>query len=127
MPYSQLLQGVIAQSLFTFNVLFLLGKPPESKTWFLDPSKEGKLITRIQQQSCRAFRELGLQDFGLFDFRVDRDGNPFFLECNPFCSFGPKSVLNVIAKDSGITDETLFHMMVQNALLRRGEKDLSRQ
>lgn len=107
----------------TFNVfVFFLGKPPEAKTWFLDPTKEEKLIHRIQQQSCRAFRELGLQDFGLFDFRVDREGNPFFLECNPFCSFGPKSVLNIIAKDSGFTDESLFDMMVQNTLLRKEKK-----
>ena len=98
---------------------FLLGKAPGSKTWFLDPEKEGKLINRIQQQSCRAFLELGLQDFGLFDFRIDSEGNPFFLECNPFCSFGSESIINVIAKDSGFTDESLFDLMVQNVLLRK--------
>ena len=90
-----------------------------SKPWFLDPSKEGELIDRIHQQCYRAFQELGLQDFALFDFRVDREGNPFFLECNLFCSFGQQSVLNVFAKNSGITDENLFDMMVENALLRR--------
>ena len=95
---------------------FFAGKSPATETWFLDPSKEGELINRIQQQSYRAFRELGLQDFALFDFRVDREGNPFFLECNLFCSFGQQSVVNVIAKTSGITDEHLFDMMVENAL-----------
>ena len=90
-----------------------------SKPWFLDPSKEGELINRIHRQSYRAFQELGLQDFALFDFRVDREGNPYFLECNLFSSFGQQSVVNVIAKDSGITDESLFDMMVENALLRR--------
>ncbi|RMX38633.1 hypothetical protein pdam_00024291, partial [Pocillopora damicornis] len=45
-------------------------------------------------------------DFGVFDFRVDIEGNPFLLECNLFCSFGPQSVVNIIAKDSGFTDET---------------------
>ena len=101
---------------------FLPGKPKESKTWFLDPLNEGELINRIQRQSCRIFRQLGLQDFGLFDFRVDHDGNPFLLESNLFCSFGPQSVINIIAKDSGITDESLFDMMVQNALLRKQKK-----
>ena len=90
-----------------------------SKPWFLDPSKEGELIDRIHQQGYRAFRELGLQDFALFDFWVDREGNPFFLECNLFCSFGRQSVVNCIARDSGITDESLFDLMVENALLRR--------
>ena len=50
---------------------------------------------------------------------MDREGNPFFLECNLFCSFGSKSVVNVIAKESGFTDESLFDLMVQNALLRK--------
>ena len=50
---------------------------------------------------------------------MDREENPFFLECNLFCSFGYKSVLNVIAKDSGFTDESLFDLMVQNVLIRK--------
>ena len=95
------------------------GKPPNAKTWFLDPAEEADLINRIQQQSRRVFQELDLQDFGLFDFRVDLEGNPFFLECNLFCSFGSQSVLNVIAKNSGFTDESLFDLMVQNASLRK--------
>jgi len=87
---------------------FFLGKPPAAKTWFLDPLKERELINRIHQQSYRAFRELGIQDFALFDFRIDRQGSPFFLECNLFCSFGRQSVVNIIANESGITDESLF-------------------
>ena len=95
------------------------GKPLKGEKWFLDPSKDGDLISRIQHYSCQAFKELGLKDFGMFDFRVDHNGNPFFLECNLFCSFGPQSVLNSIARDSGFTDKALFDLMVENALLRR--------
>ena len=64
-----------------------------------------------------------VQDFGLFDFRVDVEGNPFFLECNLFCSFGPRSVVNIVAKDSGFTDESLFDMMVENTLLRKRKQE----
>ena len=103
--------------------VFILGKSPQNKPWFLDPRKEEKLIHRIQQQSCRAFRELGLHDFGLFDFRVDIEGNPFLLECNLFCSFSPQSVVNTVAKDSGFTDESLFDMMVENTLLRKRKQE----
>ncbi|KAK2574499.1 D-alanine--D-alanine ligase, partial [Acropora cervicornis] len=73
-------------------------------------AKDGDLISRIQHYSCQAFKALGLKDFGLFDFWVDHNGSPCFLECNLFCSFGPKSVLNSIAKDSGFTDKELFDM-----------------
>ena len=102
-----------------FPICLSIGKPPNAKTWFLDPAEEADLINRIQQQSRRVFQELDLQDFGLFDFRVDLEGNPFFLECNLFCSFGLQSFLNVVARNSGFTDESLFDLMVQNALLRK--------
>ena len=62
---------------------------------------------------------MDVKDFGTFDFRVDRHGNPYLLECNLFCSFGKQSLLNVLAKDSHFTDEGLFDFMVENALLRR--------
>ena len=108
-----------ASALQTQN-LFVPHDPGKVKveTWFLDPAKDGDLISRIQHYSCQAFKALGLKDFGIFDFRVDHNGSPFFLECNLFCSFGPQSVLNIIAKDSRFTDKELFDLMVDNALLQ---------
>ena len=111
---------LLASALQTKN-LFLPHDPgkPKIETWFLDPAEDGDLISRIQHYSFQAFKALGLKDFGLFDFRVEHNGSPFFLECNLFCSFGPRSILNTIAKDSGFTDKELFDLMVNNALLRR--------
>lgn len=101
-----------------------VGKPAEVKTWYLDPEKEGELIRRIQQQSCRAFLELDLQDFGLFDFRIDNNGNPFLLECNLFWSFTSLCPLSAVAKGSGFTIESLFDLMVQNALFRKEKEGM---
>ena len=95
--------------------------PKNAASWFLDPSKDGELIEKTQQESLKAFRALGLEDFGLFDYRVDENGDPWFLESNIFCSFSPRSKLNMLAKNSGISDEELFVMMVKNALLRAGK------
>ena len=115
------IRNYLAASALQTQNLFVPHGPgkPKAENWFLDPAKDGDLISRIQHYSCQAFKALGLKDFGLFDFRVDHNGSPFFLECNLFCSFGPKSVLNTIAKDSGLTDKELFDLMVDNALLRR--------
>ena len=109
--------------LLLFSIfLSIIGKPTEVKTWYLYPEKEGELIRRIQQQSCRAFHKLDLQDYGLFDFRVDSNGNPFLLECNLFFSFTSLCPLSAVAKGSGFTIETLFDLMVQNALFRKEKK-----
>ena len=135
-PLSQTSQGeitggVVKRRLFSkaslhgmifFFFLSILGKPSEVKTWYLDPEKEGELIRRIQQQSCRAFLELDLQDYGLFDFRIDRHGNPFLLECNLFWSSTSLCPFSAVAKSSGVTVESLFDLMVQNALFRKEKK-----
>ena len=85
--------------------------------------KRGEADSSYSTTKLPSFRELGLHDFGLFDFRVDVEGNPFLLECNLFCSFGPQSVVNIVAKDSGFTDESLFDMMVENLLLRKRQQE----
>ena len=100
------------------NVISSPGKAPSTRTWFLDSKTDEELIHRIQMSSFDAFLALDLRDFATFDFRVDSEGKPWFLECNLFCSFGPQSVLNIHATHAGITDEVLFDMMIQNALLR---------
>ncbi|RMX38634.1 hypothetical protein pdam_00024290 [Pocillopora damicornis] len=38
-------------------------------------------------------------------------------KCNLCCSFGPRSVVNIVAKDSGFTDESLFDMMFSKKTL----------
>lgn len=100
-----------------------LGKPSRAESWFLDPTKEEDLVNRIHKYSCQAFVDMDVKDFGMFDFRVDRHGNPYLLECNLFCSFGKRSILNILAKDSNFTDEGLFDLMVENALLRRNNNN----
>ncbi len=39
------------------------------------------------------FRALGCRDYGLFDFRIDAEGPPWFLEPGLYCSFARTSVV----------------------------------
>jgi D-alanine-D-alanine ligase len=62
---------------------------------------------------------LGCRHYSLFDFRIDPDGQPWFLEAGLYCCLAEKSVIAVMAKASGISLDTLFQSMLQNALQGR--------
>ena len=63
----------------------------------LDPALE----ERLQALALRAFRTLDCRDFARADFRVDADGNPWFLEINPLPTFAPDDTFAIIAELMG--------------------------
>jgi D-alanine-D-alanine ligase len=62
----------------------------------------------------------GVRDYGLFDFRVDPDGRPWFLEAGLYCSFARTSVVVMMAAQAGVGLGELFAGMVTRAAGRRG-------
>ncbi len=44
----------------------------------------------------------GCRHYSLFDFRIDPDGKPWFLEAGLYCSYAPSSVIAVMAAAAGI-------------------------
>lgn len=66
-----------------------------------------------------AHAALGCRDYGLFDFRIDPDGTPWFLEAGLYCSFAEQSVVVMMARAAGIPLPTLFADLVAQAV-RRG-------
>ena len=92
------------------------GKAPSTITNFLQREAEPELFDRIQRLALRFHTCLNFKDFSIVDIRVDESGKPYVLEANLFCSFGPKSILNIHAKRSGWTDEQLFAMMANNVI-----------
>ena len=50
----------------------------------------------------------------LFDFPLDPQGQPWFLEAGLYCSFSPKSAIASMAKAAGITLPELLKMMIVN-------------
>ncbi len=59
---------------------------------------------------------LGCRQYSLFDFRIDPQGQPWFLEAGLYCSFSPKSVIPSMTKKAGIGLKELFAAMVSEAL-----------
>ena len=87
-----------------------------TKSWIVDTSDP--ITERVHAMARKCHIALGCRDYSLFDFRIDPDGKPWFLEAGLYCSFAQKSVLSTMAKASGISLDSFFESMLQNALHR---------
>lgn len=85
--------------------LYLVAKDA-SRAWIVredDPITDG-----VWQAARRCHMALGCRHYSLFDFRIDPEGNPWFLEAGPYCSFAPTSVIAVMAASRGMDVAELF-------------------
>ncbi|MBW0117130.1 D-alanine--D-alanine ligase [Pseudonocardia abyssalis] len=93
--------------------LYLVAKDP-TRSWIVDPGDP--VTSAVHDAARRCFAALGCRHYGLFDFRVDPDGRPWFLEAGPYCSYASTSVVTVMARAAGIALPELFAMGVAQAL-----------
>jgi len=76
------------------------GAPEREKEWSYDllgTLGEG-LETQLQDLTLRTFDVLNVLDFARADFRVDADGQPWFLEINPLPTFAPDGTFAIAAE-----------------------------
>jgi D-alanine-D-alanine ligase len=66
------------------------------------------LTERVWAAARRCHVALGCRHYSLFDFRIDPDGRPWFLEAGLYCSFAPTSVIAVMAAAVGLDVADLF-------------------
>ena len=85
--------------------LYLVAKD-DQRAWIVDA--EDPITMRVWDVACRAHKALGCRHYSLFDFRIDPQGNPWFLEAGLYCSFAPTSVIAVMAAAAGISVDQLF-------------------
>lgn len=62
----------------------------------------------VQAAALACHEALGARHHSLFDFRLDPEGRPWFLEAGMYCSYAEKSVVAVMARAAGITLPDLF-------------------
>jgi D-alanine-D-alanine ligase len=84
--------------------------------WIVDPADPVTARVHAAARCCHA--ALGCRDYGLFDFRIDPDGRPWFLEAGPYCSFSPQSVVATMAAAGGIALPDLFADLAARARAR---------
>ena len=87
-----------------------------TKSWIVDTSDP--VTERVWDMARKCHIALGCRHYSLFDFRIDPQGKPWFLEAGLYCSFAQKSVLSAMTKASGTSLDTFFENMLQNALHR---------
>ena len=92
-----------------------------TRAWILD--QDDPITADVWDAARRCHVALGCRDYSLFDFRVDPDGRPWFLEAGLYCSFARQSVISMMAAAAGIALDELFASALVSAL---AAKTLSR-
>ncbi|NDJ21432.1 D-alanine--D-alanine ligase [Nostoc sp. B(2019)] len=84
------------------------------KSWIVDPNDP--ITQKVQQVAKKCHQALGCRHYSLFDFRIDPNGQPWFLEAGLYCSFAPKSVISSMAKAAGIPLNNLLITAINETL-----------
>lgn len=85
-----------------------------TKSWIVDVSDP--ITERVWTMAKRSHLALGCRHYSLFDFRIDADGQPWFVEAGLYCSFAKTSVLSAMTEASGIPLSTFFRSMLKSVL-----------
>jgi D-alanine-D-alanine ligase len=96
--------------------LTLVAKDSEH-AWTVPPDDPD--VPAVAAAARAAHVALGCRHYSLFDFRIDPDGRPWFLEAGLYCSFARSSVLATMAAATGIGVPQLFAASVGQALADR--------
>ena len=94
-----------------------------SYAWIV--ADDDPVTAAVHDAARRAHLALGCRDYSLFDFRIDPDGRPWFLEAGLYCSFAQQSVVSVMAAAAGIGLDDLFADALTHTLTRPKRADPS--
>lgn len=85
-----------------------------TQTWLVNTDDPD--IAQVWEAAKLSHQALGCRHYSLFDFRIDAQGKPWFLEAGLYCSFAPKSVIPTMMKETGVELSTFFEQMIDEAL-----------
>ncbi len=85
------------------------------------PALPAPVLDELSRCALGIYRLLGCRDFSRIDFRIDRDGVPQFIECNPLPGLCPGyGDLPIMADAMGISHRALIGEILGHALARNG-------
>lgn len=88
--------------------------------YFVPPRLPRPTLEDVSEQALKAYRLLGCRDIARIDFRLDADGRPCFLECNPLPGLNRESGDIVIMTRESLGYERLVQGILQEAARRTG-------
>lgn len=92
---------------------------PQAGWAYLTPGElDASLENELQALALRAYVALECRDFARVDFRLDRLGQPQFLEINPLPTFAPDGSFAILAELMGKTYEDLLAEVLYTGLRR---------
>lgn len=99
--------------------LYLAAKTAD-RAWIVPT--DDPVTARVHELALRAHAALGCRYYSLFDFRIDPEGNPWFLEAGLYCSYARGSVVVTMAAAAGIDAPTLFDHGLRELERRTGSR-----
>ena len=91
-------RAVEATTRIGLHALERRGVPPQAWEYLLEGTLDPALETLLQADALSMYHKLECKDFARVDFRVDADGQPWFLEINPLPTFAPDGTFAVVAE-----------------------------
>ena len=82
--------------------------------WITDPNDP--ITTKVQQAAKKCHIALGCRLGSQFDFRIDPNGEPWFLEAGLYCTFDDGCGIPHMAHAAGISSDELFMTMAKETL-----------
>ena len=87
------------------------------------PAEIGDALAEgLTERAMAVYGAVGCRDLARVDFRLDREGRPYFLEINPLPGLSPYyGIYPVQAKAAGVSCGDIFGRLIGNALGRGGK------
>lgn len=85
-----------------------------TKAWIVDANDPD--MPAVWEAAHQCHLALGCRHYSLYDFRINPEGQPYFIEAGLYCSFASKSVLSTMIVATGIPVQQFFQQMVEQVL-----------
>ncbi len=115
-------RAVETQTGIGLHALERKGVPKQEWTYTLPGTITPELEEILQHLALKVHEKLECKDFSRVDFRVDLEGNPWFLEINPLPTFAPDGTFAILAEMMGRPYTVFLAEIIAEGLRRLQEE-----
>lgn len=113
-------RAVEAATRIGLHALERRGQPEQPWDYLLEGALDPALEAALRAQAVAVYDKLECKDFARVDFRVDAEGQPWFLEINPLPTFAPDGTFAIMAEVAGQSYEAFLAGVLARGLTRLG-------